>query len=200
MSGAQIDAGTTPTPTVVVNAPLHPRQIGTSMLTSSAEEQSGRTSPRMGDVTVSGDEKSLEESLFDNAAELKIAFAQIAMHLNPDWRRIVFEQVDRLLGPAHWEDDSARIYKPTFLTFLRFVIYAAPSRFPSLGVSPRGHILAAWLCGPRRISVEFLDGDKAVATFSIPTARSTQIIAWRGHVADLNDFIQRNDLGDCIKN
>jgi hypothetical protein len=200
MSATQIDAGTAAPQTFVIPTPVATRSLGASLLTSEAEKPIRKNSPRIADVTASTAVLSLEESLFDNAANLKIAFAAIAMHLSPDWRRVIFKQLDRLLDSASWEEDSALIAFPPFITFLRFVIYAAPTRFPSLGVSPKGHILAAWLCPPQQIAVEFLEADKAVATFSIQTARSREVIAWRGHVADLKDFIQRNGLGDCVGN
>jgi hypothetical protein len=84
-------------------------------------------------------------SPFDNATQLKVSFSQIAMHLTPEWRTAIFEQLDFLLKPEDWQEDSALIEVPTFLTFLRFLIFAAPNRLPSLGVSPNGNVLAAWL-------------------------------------------------------
>jgi hypothetical protein len=198
MSGARIEAATTTNQAIFMRTPLATRLLVASLLTSKDREPFRQISPRVGDFQPTKESRSLEEVLFDNAAALKIAFAEIAMYLSPEWRRVIFKQLDRLLDPASWEDESALIARAPFMTFLRFVIYAAPTRFPSLGVSQKGHILAAWLCPPQQIAVEFLADDKAAATFLIQTARSKEIIAWRGYVADLKDFIRRNDLSACI--
>ena len=209
MSAAQIEAATTTCQAVVLRTPMATRSLATSFRAED-KKPSHQASPSVDDLKepVPFDERllfkwpsqprSLDERLFDNAAALKIDFAHIAMHLSSEWRQVVFKQLDRLLDPQNWEHDSAFVERAPFMTFLRFVIYAAPTRFPSLGVSPKGHILAAWLCPPQQIAVEFLEADKAAATFSIQTARSKEIIAWRGHVADLKGFIQRNNLSTCL--
>lgn len=198
MSVTPIEVATTPRHAVIMRTHTPARGLAKSYLSSDNKKPPRRESPRISEGIVSTDARSLDELLFDNAAILKIDFANFAMHLSPEWRQIVFKQLDRLLAPSSWEDDSALIERAPFMTFLRFVVYAGPTRFPSLGVSPNGHILAAWSCPPQQIAVEFLPADKAAATFAIQTARSKEIIAWRGHVADLKDFIQRNGLSACI--
>jgi hypothetical protein len=134
---------------------------------------------------------SLELQLFDNAAELKVLFSKIAMHLSPEWRATIFEQVDALLKLEDWEDDSSLIKIGTFSTFLRFVIYMAPDQCPSLGVGPTGHLLAAWVKGAQRITVQFLPNDQAIATLIKEGTREKETVAWRGHVVDLKLFIER---------
>jgi hypothetical protein len=160
MSATQTEAAASaPAPPVVIWAPLASGALREpSFLASEPKEPAHLNSPRIADATTSAKaSRSLDECLFDNAADLKIAFAQIAMHLSPDWRRTIFKQLDRLLDLNSWEDDSALIERIPFMTFLRFVIYAAPTRFPSLGVSPHGHVLAAWMCPPQQILVLFLE-------------------------------------------
>jgi hypothetical protein len=142
---------------------------------------------------------SLEAKLFDNAAELKIALSQIVMHLSPEWRAVIFRQLDTLLDLNNWQDDSAFIRKSTFMTFLRFIVFTAPTRLPSLGVGSTGHILAAWNNGDQHIAVEFLPADKAAATFVKRGARSREAVTWRGHVADLKLFIEDNGMSECIQ-
>ncbi len=142
---------------------------------------------------------SLEARLFDNVAELKIALSQIVMHLAPDWRTVIFSQLDTLLDLNNWQDDSAFIQKSTFITFLRFIVFAAPIRLPSLGVGVTGHILAAWNNGDQHIAVEFLPADKGAATFVKQGARSKEVVTWRGHVADFKLFIEDNGMIECIQ-
>ncbi len=198
MSGTPIEVATNSRHPVIMRTHSPIRPLTKSYLSSDDPEPKRRVSPRVSEATVAIEARSLDERLFDNAAILKIDFANFAMHLSREWRQIIFKQLDRLLDPSSWEHDSALIEHAPFITFLRFVVFSAPTRFPSLGVSPNGNILAAWLSPPQQITVEFLPADKAAATFSIQTARSKEIIAWRGHVADLRDFIQRNGLSSCI--
>jgi hypothetical protein len=142
---------------------------------------------------------SLDVQLFDNAAQLKIALSHIAMHLTPEWRLAIFRDLDELLDPDNWQDDSAMIDNRAFASFLRFIIFAAPSRIPSLGVGPTGHLLAAWTKGDKRIAVEFLPDDKAAATLTKPGTRDKETIAWRGHLADLKLLIDRLSGAECLQ-
>jgi hypothetical protein len=155
-------------------------------------------SPTLSDAAVWYSTVSLEDKLFSNAADLKIALSKIVMHLEPEWRTVIFRQLDALLDPNSWEDDSSLITKSTFMTFLRFVIYASPTQLPSLGVGHTGNVLAAWGADAKRIDVEFLPQDMAGATFVRQGAHSNEIFGWRGHVADLRPFIERNDMLECI--
>lgn len=144
---------------------------------------------------------SLEERLFDNAAELKIALSKIVMHLTPKWRTIIFRQIDSLLDLDSWQDDSAFVQKSTFTTFLRFITFAKPTRLPSLGVSLTGNILAAWNTGNQRIAVEFFPKDQAATTFVKQGVYSgeREVLAWRGHVTDLKPFIEQNGMIGCLQ-
>ncbi len=143
---------------------------------------------------------SLEDMLFDNAADLKITLSQIVMHLEPIWRTVIFGQLDSLLDYENWQDDSAFIQKSSFRTFLRFIIFAGPTRLPSLGVSQEGKILAAWSHHDQRMAVEFFEDDQAVATFVRQGSRSKETMSWRGHVVDLKTFISANAMTGCLLN
>jgi hypothetical protein len=137
---------------------------------------------------------SLDEQLFDNTADLKIAVATVAMRMSSELRDTILQQLDELLSKENWQYDSALINTSTFVTFLRFVVYTQPTRLPSLGVGPTGHILAAWAAPACQISVEFLLNDRAAATFVAQGLRAKEAVAWRGHVADLKDFLVRNEM------
>jgi hypothetical protein len=153
----------------------------------------------MSDARVNKALISLEERLFDNAAELKIATAHVAMHLRPELRETIFKQLNRLLDFDNWQDDSAFIQRSSFATFLRFILYADTTRLPSLGVGSNGNILAAWNNDSQQIAVQFFPNDQAAASFVIQGTRSKESVAWRGHVADLKTFIERNGLTTCIR-
>ena len=142
---------------------------------------------------------SLEEQLFDNAAQLKVDVSQIAMHLSPEWRRSIFRGLDALLSAEAWEEEeSSLITENAFKTLLRFTVYAAPNKLPSLGVGPTGNPLAGWQNGEARVFVEFLSDDQANAILVRRTQRSKESASWRGHVADLSSFIQRFGNADCL--
>jgi hypothetical protein len=157
-------------------------------------------SPRASDARVLPPPPSLEAMLFDNAAELKITISKIVMHLTPEWRIAIFSQLDALLDLDNWQDDSACIQSEAFTTFLRFIIFAAVTRLPSLGVGATGHLLAAWIEGDQRIAVEFLPDDKAAATLFKQGTRDRETVVWRGHVADLKLFIERFGTSECMQN
>lgn len=196
MTNPQIDASQMPSQswTIATQPFVHSRAISSAHTASPCIPTE---SPRASDAKVSP--SSLEAKLFDNAAELKIVLSQIVMHLEPEWRAIIFRQLDSLLDLNSWQDDSAFIQKSTFRTFLRFIIFAAPTRLPSLGVGLTGHILAAWNNCDQRIAVEFFPEDKAAATFVKQGAYSREALAWRGHVADLKLFIEQNGMIGCIQ-
>lgn len=158
-------------------------------------------SPRASDAKILRSTPSLQVRLFDNAAELKIALSQIVMHLAPEWRAIIFRQIDSLLNLNSWEDDSAFIQKSTFITFLRFIIFAKSTRLPSLGVDFTGHLLAAWNNDNQRVVVEFFKEDQAAATFVKQGAHSgeRETLAWRGHVDDLKHVIEQNGMMGCLQ-
>ena len=199
MTNLQIDASQMPYQswTIAAQPFVHSRTVS-SALTEPTHIPT--ESPRASDVKALLPSPSLEAQLFDNAAELKIVLSQIVMHLEPEWRAIIFRQIDSLLDLNSWQDDSAFIQKATFMTFLRFIIFAAPTRLPSLGVGLTGHILAAWNNGNQRVAVEFFPEDKAAATFVKQGAYSREALAWRGHVADLKLFIEQNGMIGCIQN
>ena len=120
------------------------------------------------------------------------------MHLSAPWRNAIFEQLNSLLKLEDWQEDSALIEGSTFKTFIRFIIFAAPNRLPSLGVGLTGHVLAAWNKDAEQIAVEFLPNDHAAAILAKQGTRGKETVAWRGHVVDLKLFIERFGLRECM--
>lgn len=143
--------------------------------------------------------KTIEELLFDNAVDLKVTFSQITMHLNQTWRGAIFRQVNFLLDVNNWQDDSALVDKHSFVTFLRFIIFADVTAYPSIGVSASGNLLAFWRKEAKKLSVKFLSKDKAAASVVMPGSRSTEIVTWDGHVADLGGFLVQIGVADILK-
>jgi len=96
-------------------------------------------------------------------AEKRTAFKRVAasvgMHLDPDWRNRLFAKLDSLIDPEEWDCDFALPSEQSFSTFLRMIIYLHPTKRPGLGLSAKGHFLAAWSKLDDRIVIECLAND-----------------------------------------
>ncbi len=143
-------------------------------------------------------EEGLEASLFRNRADLKILASQVAMHLSNEERCALFLAIDRLLDHAEWEDESSQIDESAFRSYLRFIIFARPRRFPNLGVAPTGTLLVGWRKDEKSVHAEFLPEDQCMALVKIISARGPETIAWRGHVARLRSVVETNGAVECI--
>jgi hypothetical protein len=108
---------------------------------------------------VAGD-KPLDERLFDALAAVKILTAQVAMHLDREWRDKLFRQMDSLHDAAEWELDDEPIQQSSFATFLKAIVSISPQRRPGLGLSHSGNLIAAWKTGADRLTIEFLPKDR----------------------------------------
>lgn len=96
----------------------------------------------------------------EKLASFKRLTSTIAMYLDPSWRTELFATLDRLLDPDDWDSDFALPSEQSFSTFLRMIIYLHPTRRPGLGLSPNGHVLAAWTRGTDRIVIECIGKDE----------------------------------------
>ncbi len=104
-------------------------------------------------------DKPLPEKLFEALAQVKLLTAQVAMHLDTEWRSRMFRQLDDLLDAEDWHEDDDPIKASSFETFLRMIIFHKPSRRPGFGVSNRGYLITAWTSGSDRLTTEFLPND-----------------------------------------
>jgi hypothetical protein len=102
----------------------------------------------------------LREQLLTKLASFKRITATIAMHLDRTWRETLFSTLDRLLDPDDWDPDFRLPTEQSFSTFLRMIIYLHPTKRPGLGLSPSGHILAAWSWDKDRIVIECVGEDE----------------------------------------
>jgi hypothetical protein len=110
--------------------------------------------------TAAATAKPLEEALFDSRVDLKVATSHLAMHMSRDWRDRLFAQLDRMLDPVEWTAGDSLPIGGSYATFLRAMLYLKPARRPGLGLTPDGHIVAAWTRGPDRLSMEFRPYDQ----------------------------------------
>lgn len=103
---------------------------------------------------------SLEEQLFNARAACKIRMAQIAMHLEPGRRERFFAQVDSLLDAEEWDEHDQPITGASFATLLRLLLLIRPTRWPGLGATMDGHVIAAWTADRNRLTIECLPEDQ----------------------------------------
>jgi len=107
----------------------------------------------------SSKENTLEERLFDARANVKILTSEVAMYLEPEWRKKLFHQIDLLHDPEEWESEDKPIDQSSYRTFLRAFLEINPKRKPGLGLAYMGNLIAAWTTGRDRLTIEFLPDD-----------------------------------------
>jgi hypothetical protein len=140
----------------------------------------------------------LEEELFRKRSDLKVITSQVAMHLTAEHRQKLFTALDLLLGLEHWEDESNQIQQEAFRTFLRFLIFVHPRRFPNLGVSSLGCVLAGWHSETKSLHAEFLPDNICTILLRSRTDRGPEGLAWRGPVARFRAVVEHNEGIACI--
>lgn len=109
---------------------------------------------------------TLEQQLFDSLAAAKVTTSHVAMHLDNEWRRRLFRQLDSLLAYEDWDSADIPLRGNSFTTFLRTIIFLRPKRAPGLGMSSTGEIVAAWTKEQDRLTMEFGASDKVRWTLS----------------------------------
>lgn len=97
--------------------------------------------------------------VFDQLVALKVSTSSLAMHLDGAWRRGLFGQLDHLLDPEDWDFSDTLPTTESFKTFLRLMISLGHVRRPSLGSTATGDIIAAWIVGKDRLTLECLPED-----------------------------------------
>jgi len=103
--------------------------------------------------------KSLEERVFDRLTQLKIRTAQVAMHLDKEWRHALYRQLDFLMEADAWPADMPLPTEESFGTFLKFIIHLRPKARPSLGVEDDGSLVGNWTDSEGQLFVIFQGGE-----------------------------------------
>ncbi len=96
------------------------------------------------------------EQLYDALVAAKIRTAQVASHLQRDWRQRLFRQLDALHDPEDWLAGDLPVLDGSFAAFLRAMLLIKPRKRPGLALTAAGHLLAGWTEGPDRLTLEFL--------------------------------------------
>lgn len=102
----------------------------------------------------------LPDQIAAKKGSFKRMVAEIAMHLDPGWRSTLLQTIERLLDEDDWDPEFRLPSEQSFSTFLRMIIYLRPTKRPGVGLSPRGHFLAAWTRGTDRLIIESIGGDE----------------------------------------
>jgi len=119
-----------------------------------------RKRPTPGSLEAVDAEKDLAERLFDAIAAAKMLTAQVAMHLDREWRDKIFQQLDSLHDADEWQADDEPIRQGSFSTFLKAMLALRPNRRPGLGLSHNGQLVAAWTTDRDRLTIEFFPNDR----------------------------------------
>lgn len=110
-------------------------------------------------VSVQTEATDPTSAVFDQLISLKVSTSSLAMHLTGAWRQGLFAQLDHLLDPDEWDFSDALPSVASFRTFLRLMISLGNVRRPSLGSTGTGDIIAAWIIGKDRLTLECLPDD-----------------------------------------
>jgi hypothetical protein len=105
-------------------------------------------------------EETKESRLFNVVAALKVAVAEISMHLDDAWRARLFTQIDMLHEPDDWDDSCRLTDLDSFKTFLHLILQQGPMERLGLGIDDDGHILASWRNEQDMLSLIFLGNDR----------------------------------------
>lgn len=93
-------------------------------------------------------------------AALKIATANLAMHLESKWRDGLFRQLDQLIDPTEWDFSDDLPSVASYKTFLRMMIFLGKVKRPALGATSDGNIIAGWMSGKDRLTIECAPADE----------------------------------------
>ena len=91
-----------------------------------------KSPPSPGALLALNSEKPIEEKIFDATASVKILTAQVAMHLEREWREKLFRQLDSLHDPIGWEPGDLPVQQSSFATFLKAICKIRPKCRPGL--------------------------------------------------------------------
>lgn len=132
---------------------------------------------------------TLQERLFNSRASCKIRMADVAMHIERDWRNGFFAQVDNLLDLENWDEEDEPISAASFETLIRMILFVKPKRRPGLGATGEGNVIAAWTVGNDRLTIEcmpddeirwvllhYIDGDREIASGQTALPRLADVI------------------------
>ena len=133
---------------------------------------------------------STAERLHDALTMAKVKTSEVVMHLDGEWRDRLFAQLDDLLDIEDWHEDDEPLLDESFGTFLRLILHQKPKRRPGLGLSHRGHLIAAWTAGADRLTLECAPKDTVRWVLSCEVDGERERAAGETHVARLPEILR----------
>jgi len=98
--------------------------------------------------------------LFEATAVAKTLTSYVSMHLDDQWRKNIFFQLDLIHQVDEWDEDLSPVNRASMSTFLKTILKLKVKLYPGLGLSSKGHLIAAWTEGSKRLTLEFMPNEK----------------------------------------
>jgi hypothetical protein len=114
--------------------------------------------PSLVESAKKGCDTSLE--LFNATATAKTLTSYVSMHLDDQWRKNIFVQLDMIHEVEEWDEDMSPVNEASMKTFLKAILKLKVSMYPGLGLTNKGYLVAAWTEGPQRLTLEYQPQDK----------------------------------------
>ena len=143
-------------------------------------DTSGWTSlPLVQDMALSG------ATSYEILAWTKRYTSRFAAHLSAAHRQRLFAQLDRLHDEDEWEEGDQPMRWDSFITFLNAIIVLKPTRWPSLGMTHDGYLLASWGGAVDHVSAQFRADDEVRWSLTQEQAGGKLV-----HAAGLNSALE----------
>jgi hypothetical protein len=98
--------------------------------------------------------------LFNATARAKTLTSYVSMHLDDQWRKNIFVQLDMIHEVDEWDEDLSPVNEASMKTFLKAILKLKVCLYPGLGLSNKGNLIAAWTKGSKRLTLEYQPEDK----------------------------------------
>ena len=99
-------------------------------------------------------------NLFNATARAKTLTSYVSMHLDDQWRKNIFVQLDLIHEVEEWDEDMSPVDEASMNTFLKAILKLKVSLYPGLGLTNKGYLIAAWTKGSKRLTLEYHPKDK----------------------------------------
>ncbi len=98
--------------------------------------------------------------IFNATAAAKMLTSYVSMHLKDEWRKNIFFQLDLIHEFEEWDDELSPIGRDSMTTFLKAMLKVNLKKYPGLGLTNKGYLIAAWTENQKKLTLEFQPKDK----------------------------------------
>lgn len=110
------------------------------------------------ELVLKGGDTRLE--IFNATAAAKTLTSFVSMHLKDEWRKNIFSQLDLIHDFEEWDEELSPIRGESMATFLRAMLKINLKKYPGLGLTNHGNLVAAWTENQKKLTLEFQSKDK----------------------------------------